>query len=268
MTLAVPRSPAIDILLPDDLEGLREGCDSECRGRTARRTEAEAQCAASWQFTQHRNIARPRPLVRPGHCPVTIEILPTVTEPDITDAHPTERITLRHIHRGKCETERALLGPQDLPVVMPACRCNIVEPRTTKMWRQQDIGLQRRIAFQYKIDKQYIATGIRYDPYRQGEAFVTVNDAWRRDTWLRQLQRVVFESFRFTPETRIVCNDESQVTNLRQVDAREIDLVDDTVANSKPEATGAERRTDYVFGARRPRGADSRRAGRIVSRPL
>ena len=72
------------------------------------------------------------------------------------------------------------------------------------------------------------------DLQRQLEAFVPVDDVHRRGRGRAELHYVPPQALYLYPETRTVGDDEPEVADLRQIDARVVHLVDDATADGEP----------------------------------
>src|SRR5262249_48119525 len=62
------------------------------------------------------------------------------------------------------------------------------------------------------------------------------------------------DAFDFGPEAFAISDDEAEIADLRNVDPRVIDLVDDAEAEREPEPRYAQRATYHVLGAAGPGG--------------
>ncbi len=133
------------------------------------------------------------------------------------------------------------------------------------MRRQQHIGSEVLIALEGHLDGEDVAVRIGRHPQRQLEALVPVGDLHRRHARRQQLEGIVLQPLDLDPEPFAVGDDEAEVANLRDVDPRVIDLVDDPEAQGEPHPGRADGAADHVLGAagpgRRDPGMARRRRG-------
>ena len=71
------------------------------------------------------------------------------------------------------------------------------------------------------------------------------------------------EALDLDPEALAIGNDEAEIADLRNVDARMVDLVNDPAADREPHARGTERTAHDLLGAARPGRRNAGRAGRL-----
>ncbi len=67
-----------------------------------------------------------------------------------------------------------------------------------------------------------------------------MDDAYGGHCGSRQIEGMVTDAFHLHPETSSVRNDESQIANLRDIDAWMINLVEDPAADGEPQARSPE----------------------------
>src|SRR5260370_25806239 len=84
-----------------------------------------------------------------------------------------------------------------------------------------------------------------------------------------ELQVVLPQALHLDPEARTVADDETEVADLRDVNARVIDLVDDAAPDGEPQARVTQRAADHFLGAaapgRRQSGSTRRRGHRLTA---
>src|SRR5581483_9524562 len=77
--------------------------------------------------------------------------------------------------------------------------------------------------------------------------------------------------FDFDPESRVIGNDEAEIADLRQIGAREVDLVDDAEAQREPQPRRPQRTAHDILRAAAPSGPKTGGTGRgplLVGRNL
>jgi hypothetical protein len=131
-------------------------------------------------------------------------------------------------------------------------RGNVVPSGRAEMRRQQHVQTQFGIAGEPAFDDQDIAARIGGDAQPQRVALVRVHDLDRRYPRRQQVQRVVLVALDLRPEPARPGDDEAEIADLRDVDARPVDLVDDAEAGREPQPGGAQRGADHILGAARP----------------
>jgi hypothetical protein len=206
--------------------------------------------------------------VAPGHRAVVHEILPAVTDPDMAGAGARECILVSGIAGQQGEPERSLFGPQDMAAVMPAGPGRVVAPGTSQMRGKQNVGVESCISLKAHLDQQYVAQRIGAYPQLQLEAGMAVGDRDCRHPGSGEMHPPGVETLDLHPEAPAVADDEAEVADLRDIDARIVHLVDDAVANGEPEPGWSKRTADEVLVAARPGGLDPRctrcRCGRLI----
>jgi hypothetical protein len=146
----------------------------------------------------------------------------------------------------------ALLGAEQQAVAVAADQGVVPLPRPAEMRGEQDIEAKIGIAGQDRLDQQHVAVALRRDPQRELEARMPVYHLHRRDAGACGGEAVVGVPLHLGPEAVAIGHDEAEVADLRQVDARVIDLVHDAVAQGEPEARGADGGADDVLRAAGP----------------
>src|SRR5205807_1995852 len=76
-------------------------------------------------------------------------------------------------------------------------------------------------------------------------------------------QRVVLVALDLRPEPARPGDDEAEVADLRDVDPRVVDLVDDAEAEGEPQPRRTQRGADHILGTARPARRSPRGAGRV-----
>ncbi len=99
-------------------------------------------------------------------------------------------------------------------------------------------GLAGRL--QPALDDEHVAPRIGGDAQPQRIARVLVHDLDRRHARAPQPQRIVLVALDLGPETVGAGDDKPEIADLRNVDARVIDLVDDAEAEREPQPRRAE----------------------------
>ena len=250
--LGLPFLPQRGVLLHEVVEGLQEAADREGRRRLGAAAKAERQHRAARQFGDQRDVARPGPPVLPAHPAVAGEILPAVADADVAGARPPNRVALALVDRGEGGAERPLLGAQGEPAVMRHHRRGVAVAGRAQMRRQQDVGTQPVVAIEPAFDRQHVAPRSRRDPQQQRIALVAMDDLDRRHPRRQQPQLVIVDALDLGPEAVAVADDKAEVANLRDVNPRVVDFVDDAEAEREPQPRGPERAADHVLGAARP----------------
>ncbi len=258
----VPERPALALPLPRRLKRLRQRRQRQgCRGLGAR-AEAEREHRLSRQLAEERDIARSGALVFPGERAVTVKVLPAVALAHEARARPAPRVAPPGVDRREREGVGTLLRPQEFPTAMPHDGRAVVRSGAAEVRREERVRAQRRIAAEPHLDEEHIAVLAGRDAQREIEARVVVHDAHPGCAGRGELELVLPQPFHLDPEPRAVANDEPEVADLRQVDARVVDLVDDAAADGEPQARGPERAADHLLGAAAPGGRQSRSSRR------
>jgi hypothetical protein len=94
------------------------------------------------------------------------------------------------------------------------------------------------------------------------ETVMPVTDFHQRNPRARRLQDMLVQAFDLHPEPCIVGDDEPEITDLRNVDTRIIDLVHDAAPDREPDTAGAWRATHHLLGAAAPGRREPGRPGR------
>ena len=198
----------------------------------------------------------------PGHRAVAGEVLPAVARPDEATARASPGIPLIGGHRRERQRERPLLRPQHAMAAMAGDRGGVVAAGAAEMRSEQRIGAQRLIARELDLHEQHITLARRRDAQRELEALVPVHDAHRRYSRRGKRQGVAVHPLDLHPEAAPVGDDDAEIADLRNVDARIVNLVEDAAADGEPESRRTERAADHLLGAAGPGG---REAGRTWS---
>ena len=183
-----------------------------------------------------------------------MEILPAVARFEAADRPPSPAVGAVAIRGGERQPERPLLGPQHRAAAVPAERGAIVVRLAAEPRREQRIGAQRQVAVETEVDQQHVAPRRRADAQGEDEARVAMLDLDRRHAWGRQAEAIVAEPPQLDPEAAVVGDDEAEVLDLRDIDARIIDLGDDAFGDGEPQPRRAQRRADHVLMRARPSG--------------
>ncbi len=130
------------------------------------------------------------------------------------------------------------------------------------MRRQQHVGLEVLVALQDHLDRQDVPVRIWRHPQGQPKSLVLVGDLHRGRPRRQQLEPIVLQPLDLDPEAFPVGDDEAEIADLRDVDPRVVDLVDDPEPDREPHPRGAYGAADHVLGAAGPGRRDSRVARR------
>ena len=258
--LLVPAAPVVDLTLPRGLERLEERAQRQRGGRFRAAAEAERQHHFARQLPRQSDIARPGVGMLPRHRVVAREVLPAVARPDKPTARASPGILLIRRHRGERQRIRPLLRPQHAMPAMADDRRAVVVARAAEMRREERIGAQRLIARELDLHEQHVALARRRHAQRELEALVPVHDAHGGHSRRRKLQGVAVHPLDLHPEPAPVRDDEAEIPDLRNVDTRMVDLVEDAAADREPESRRTERAADHFLGAAGPGGRQARRA--------
>jgi hypothetical protein len=144
----------------------------------------------------------------------------------------------------------------------------VAVPCGAEVWREQGVDPELRITAETTFDRQHIASCVRGDAQAQRVALMLVDDFDGRDTGRQQPHPIIGNALDLGPETLVVSDDEAEVTDLRDVDARVIHLVDDAETQGKPQSRNAERTSHHVLGAARPSRRGPRPAGSVFDHRL
>ena len=259
-SIRMPDAPHLDMTRPADIERLQRSRYRQ-GGRGARTAaEAERQYRPPRQLAEQCHVARTCRPVFPGHCAVLRKILPAVARAHEARAEAAPGIALQAVHGGQRQRKGTLVGPKNLSVVVPRGFRVVVAAGAAQVRRQQRIGSQFLVAIEFDFHEQHIANGRWRDAQGQLKARVFVHDPHGRHAGARRLEPVGVHPLDLDPEPLAVRHDETEVADLRDVDTRVIDLVDDSAADGEPDSGGAERATHDFLGAVRPRRVDARHA--------
>src|SRR6185312_6780751 len=127
----------------------------------------------------------------------------------------------------------------------------------------QRIRTQGLIARQLDFNEEDITLAARHDAQRELETVVLVHDAHRGHSRSGERQGVAVHPLHLHPESLSIGDDDAEIADLRKIDARMIDLVEDAAADREPEPRGTERAADHLLGAARPGGRQAGRARRV-----
>ena len=116
------------------------------------------------------------------------------------------------------------------------------------------------------LDMDDVGVVVGADPERQGVPRMAVRRDDRGNAGLETAYLARGIPLHLAPEAGVVRDDEAEVADLRPVDARPVDLVEDAVADREPDAAGEVRRPDGVLLAARPGGRRSGRSRRVARR--
>ncbi len=116
---------------------------------------------------------------------------------------------------------------------------------------------------QRAADQHDIGRGIGAKVERQGIPLVAVYGGIGWNAGRRGQEFVVMVSLDFTPEPLIVGDDKAEVTNLRVVDVRPVDFVENSMADRDPDSGRTHSRAHAVFITTGPGGGNSRLPRRI-----
>ena len=67
------------------------------------------------------------------------------------------------------------------------------------------------------------------------------------NAWCDRSQLILTHPLDLDPKSLVVGEDEAEVPNLRNVDPRPVDFVDDAITSREPKPGGPERAADHVF---------------------
>ena len=104
------------------------------------------------------------------------------------------------------------------------------------MRREQHIRTQTRFALKLDIDQQYVAVTVGRDAQIQCETFMLMNNLQCRNALCCPYQLVAVHALHFNPETLVVGNDETEIADLRNIDARIKHFIHDAAADGEPQA--------------------------------
>src|SRR6185437_12204536 len=103
-----------------------------------------------------------------------------------------------------------------------------------------------------------VAANARCDAQRELEAWVAVHDGRCVGAVGRERNGVLLAALHLRPKAFAVRNQKAQVANLRGIDARVIDLVEDAAPDREPNARRAERAADHLLRTAAPGGGNTR----------
>src|ERR1700692_2825973 len=87
------------------------------------------------------------------------------------------------------------------------------------------------------------------------------------DSWSAGRQKpqgIIFEPLDLHPKPAAICHDEAEITDLGNIDARVIDLINNAEPECEPQARRTETATDHVFGTAGPGRRDAGMADRMA----
>ena len=266
-TVRMPERPGAPLPLPGNRERLRQRGERQRRCRLGAAAKAKRQHRLPRQFTEQRDVAGPGCVVLPGQCAVAGKVLPAIAAADESRAGAAPGVLLPRVDGGEGQPEGTLLRPQQLvAAVLHDCRA-VVGAGAAQVRCEQRVGAQRRIAVEGDLDEQHITMLARCHTQREIEALVVVHDVHRGRAGRGEPQLVLPQALHLDPEARAVADDETQVADLRDVNARVIDLVDDAAADGEPQARVTERAADHFLGAAAPGRRQSGRSRSRAHRP-
>jgi len=134
----------------------------------------------------------------------------------------------------------------------------VVVPGPPEMRSEQRVRPQALLAGELDLDQQDVPLRARHDPQDQIEPLVMMHDVHRGNPGTGEGDGRLAEAFDLDPEPAAVGDDEAEIANLRNVDARIVDLVDDPAAYGEPQPRAAERAADDVLGTAAPGGREAR----------
>ena len=190
-----------------------------------------------------------------------MEILPPVTGADVARTGAAEGVGLGNGGSRERQRIRSLRrGEHPAPGLRRHLR-SIAAAGAAEVRREQGVGAQIRIPRKRHVDHQHVALRAGDDAQRELESRVPVHDAHRRNSGSEQLHRMLPQPLHLHPEPVAVGDDEAEIPDLWNVDARVIHLVHDAAADREPQARAAEGAPDHFLGAARPRGRHAGCAG-------
>ena len=214
--------------------------------------EAEGEHDSLREFCDQGNVSGSGRFVLPGHRAVAGEILPAVAVADIAGAGSPDRIALSFIDRRQRDAKRPLLGPQGPAPAMQDDGGAVTIAGGPEMGSQERVDPELRIAVETALDRQHIAPSVRGNAQAQRIALVPMDDFDGRNAGRQEPQPIVGDALHLGPEAVAVGNDEAEVADLRDVDARVVHFVDDAEPQGEPEARKPQRTSHHVLGAARP----------------
>src|SRR5204863_103080 len=119
------------------------------------------------------------------------------------------------------------------------------------------------IALELDRDDEHVTFRVGRDPEPQPIPGMDMGDLDGGDARRDEPQRIVGDPLDLDPEAAVVGDDEAEIADLRNIDARIIDFVDDAEAEREPQLRHADRAADHVFRAARPGWPSARMPGRI-----
>src|SRR5205085_2169959 len=234
-TVRVPERPAAALPLPGNRERLRQRGERQRRRRFGAAAEAERQHGLTRQLPEQRDVAGPGGVVLPGEGAVASKVLPAIAAADESRAGAAPGVLLSRVDGGEGQPERTLLRPQQLAAAVLHDGRAVVGAGAAQVWREQRVGAQRRIAVEGDLDEQHIAVLARRHTQREIDALVLVHDVHRGHAGRGEPQLVLPQPLHLDPEARTVGDDETEVADLRQVNAQVIDYVYYAAADGEPQ---------------------------------
>ena len=250
--MGVPARPCAELAFPGDQERLTQ------RGARKRRcglgvgAEPQRQHRLARQLSTEGDVARAGRVIVPGEGAVAREILPAVAGADVAGTHAAPGVALLRIHREQRQREAPLLGREHASVPVIHDTGDVVGTAATQVRREQYVGAQGSITAEVYLDHEHVAVLARDDAQAELEALVPVHDVHRWAAGRGEFHAVLPQALDLHPETGAVGDDEAEIADLRQVDSRVVDLVDDPAADREPQARGAQRAADDFLGAAAP----------------
>src|SRR5439155_7273502 len=152
---------------------------------------------------------------------------------------------------------------QHAPPAIALDRGDVVVAGGAKMRREQYVEAEFAVAVEPAFDDQHVAPRVGGDAQLEGVAGVPMGDLYRRDARRQQAQRIILVALDLRPEPVGAGDDKAQVADLRGVDPRIIDLVDDAEPQGEPQPGRPQRGADHVLGTARPGWRDPGSAGGV-----
>ena len=230
------------MLLQQVVERLQQAADRQGRRRLGAAAKAERQHRAARQFGDQRDIARPGRAIFPGHRAVAGEILPAVASADIAGARPPDRVALALVDRGERGAKRPLLGHSS-----GAGRDARPPPRCCRSrWRRDAAPATRKAAISRRRRAGIRSPARRAaSPARRAAARNSARAGARSRPPARPAPRAAVDNCatRLTSAQKpsAVGDDKAEVADLRDVDPRIIDFVDDAEAEGEPQPRWTQR---------------------------
>ena len=124
------------------------------------------------------------------------------------------------------------------------------------MRREQHIEAKIAVAVEAAFDDQHVPARVGGDAQPERVALMLVEDFDRRHARRDEPQRVILVALDLGPEAARPGHDKAEIADLRGIDARVIDFVDDAEAEREPKPRRPQRGADDILGAAGPAGRD------------